>query len=212
MPHPRKFSDIELADRLRQGKRITEIAQEFGVNKASVCRRAKRLKAGIATNSIMHHSDEMAGQQIRANEQIFKINKCANAWLDRFEAMRDRKQEGVIAGIGARITELLPAAEAEEIVRQLAVLIFVEKDVVDQVIKLLAEIRQQMRFLFEVHKDMVDAREFKEFKDSFLAEIGLVNLEVRERIIERLQKLQAMRSSIGWPEAGRFNFEASHAA
>jgi len=212
MPHPRKFTDYELAEKLRQGKSVTEIAQEFGVNKGSVSRRKKQLKNAIATNAVMHHAGEMVSQQIDANEQLLKISRSANAWLDRLEWMRDRRQEEVVAEIITEIIEVLPRAGLKIIAAKVQALGLVWKDVVDQVLKFLAEIRQQLRFLFEVHQKMVDSREFKEFKDSFLAEIGLEKPEVRDRIIARLQKLQAMRSSIGWPEAGRFQFEESNAA
>jgi len=208
----RKFSDQELSEKLKEGKSLTLIAKELGVTKGSVCKRRKKLKAAIATNATMHYADGIVRQQIDANEQLLKISASANTWLDRLENMRDRKQEEIISGISEEIMDLLPGLRGEIIVSRLKALVLIEKDMVDQVLKFLAEIRQQLRFMFEVHEKMVDAREFKEFKDSFLAEIGLEQPEVRDRIIARLQKLQAMRSSIGWPEAGRFTYEAMNAA
>ena len=208
----RKFSDQELSERLLEGKSLTLIAQELGVSKGTVCKRRQKLRGAIARSATMHHADKMVRQQIDANEQLLKISATANTWLDRLERMRERKQEEMIEAICQEISKLVPVEQAGIIIKQLRRLVLIEKDMVDQVVKFLAEIRQQLRFMFEVHEKMVDAREFKEFKDSFLAEIGLEQREVRDRIVGRLQKLQAMRSSIGWPEAGRFTFEASDAS
>jgi hypothetical protein len=205
----RKFTDAELVERLNEGKSLTLIAQELGVSKGTVCKRRQRLRGAVAANATMHFAGDMVRQQIDANEQLLKISSSANTWLDRLESMRDRRQEEVIAGISEEIMELLPGDRGEAIVGRLKSLVLIEKDMVDQVLKFLAEIRQQLRFMFEVHEKMVDAREFKEFKDAFLAELGLEQPEVRDRIVVRLQKMQAMRSTVGWPEAGRFNFEGT---
>lgn len=198
-----------MVEKLEQGKSLTLIAQELGVSKGTVCKRRQRLRGAIATNATMHFAGEMVRQQINANEQLLKISGSANTWLDRLESMRDRKQEEIISSIGEEVMELVPGERGEAICARLKSLVLIEKDMVDQVLKFLAEIRQQLRFMFEVHEKMVDARDFKEFKDSFLAEIGLEKPEVRDRIIARLQKLQAMRSTVGWPEAGRFQFEGT---
>jgi hypothetical protein len=209
MPPERKFSDQELSDKLLEGKSLTQIARELGVSKGSVCKRRQKLRGAIAVNATMHHAGEMVRQQIDANEQLLKISASANTWLDRLEAMRDRKQEEMVEAICQEIAELLPAEPAVIIIKQLQGLVLIEKDMVDQVLKFLAEIRQQLRFMFEVHEKMVDAREFKEFKEAFLGVVGRLNPGARDEIVGELQKFQAMRSSIGWPEAGRFNFEGA---
>jgi hypothetical protein len=213
MPPERKFSDQELAAKLQEGKSLTLIAAELRVSKGTVCKRRQKLRACIVSTATMHHAGEMVRQQIDANQQLLKISASANIWLDRLESMRDRKQEEVIAGICEDVRQFIPGVKGEAIAAQLRSLVLIEKDMVDQVLKFLAEIRQQLRFMFEIHEKMVDAREFKEFKEAFLAEIGLERPETRDRIVARLQKMQAMRSTVGWPEAGRFNFEGeAHAA
>lgn len=207
MSRDRKFSDQTLSEKLLEGKSLTQIAAELGVSKGQVCKRRQKLRGAIARSATMHHADEMVAQQIDANEQLLKISRSANTWLDRLEGMRDRKQEEIIDGISEEIMQFLPGVQGERIVERLRSLVLIEKDMVDQVLKFLAEIRQQLRFMFEVHEKMVDARDFKEFKDAFMAVMGRVNPAAREEMIAELQKFQAMRSSIGWPEAGRFNFQ-----
>lgn len=209
---PRKFSDAELVEKLALGLSLTQAARELGVSKGTVCKRRQRLRGAVASNATMHFAGDMVRQQIDANEQLLKISASANTWLDRLENMRDRKQEQIIGDIAAEILEVLPGERGEAIIKKLGALVLIEKDMVDQVLKFLAEIRQQLRFMFEVHEKMVDAREFKEFKEAFLGVIGRVRPEVRDEVIGELQKFQAMRSTVGWPEAGRFNFGAEHAA
>lgn len=203
----RKFSDQELSEKLLEGKSLTLIARELGVSKGTVCKRRQKLRGAIARTATMHYADGFVRQQIDANEQLLKISASANTWLDRLEGMRDRKQEEIISSISDEVLELLPDERGEHIVSRLKSLVLIEKDMVDQVLKFLAEIRQQLRFMFEVHEKMVDAREFKEFKDAFMGVMGRVNPTARDELIAELQKFQAMRSSIGWPEAGRFNFQ-----
>lgn len=70
----RKYSDFDLAERMRQGKSVQEIADEFGVHRTGVSKRIRALKLAYSKNVTMHHAGQLVQKDLDAIQQLLKIN------------------------------------------------------------------------------------------------------------------------------------------
>ena len=78
----RKFSDLELGERIREGKSVKDIAAEFGVSPRAVYKRAKQLNLNIGKEIMMNQAAVIVKQEINAADQLMKINETSNELLD----------------------------------------------------------------------------------------------------------------------------------
>lgn len=188
MPHPRKFSDFELGERLRQGKGVTEIAREFGVNKGSVSRRINQLKLGFSKNVTLHHAGEIVKKEINAAEQLLKINATANQLLDMLMK--------IVEGVSSK-DEKDRACAFDEL-EHVSELLGGKSGVLDAAIKIKAEIRQQLNLQLNIFQSLYDMEAVAAFQREVLEIIGNVSPAVRDNIVEALSARGSIRSALGW--------------
>lgn len=70
---------------------------------------------------------------------------------------------------------------------------------VDAVLKLVGEVRQQLSLQHEITRTLIDLRVVKEFQETVLEVIGEESPETRRRIIERLKQRRALRATATLP-------------
>jgi len=172
---PRKFSNIELEQLVREGNGVSEAARKLGVSKGTVSKRLKKLNVGITKNVTLHHAGEIVKKEINAAEQLLRINETANALLDRLMK--------VIEGDEEELAKVLP-------------LLGGKGSAIEAAIKIKGEIRQQLKLQLEIFQALYDMQAVAEFQKEVLEAIGEADLETRDRIIRNLQKRSAIRSTL----------------
>ncbi|MBI4961639.1 MAG: hypothetical protein HY913_00025 [Desulfomonile tiedjei] len=180
MPKP-KFSDYDLGERIRQGKKVSEIAAEFGVSVQAIYKRSKRYHLNVSKDVAFHQAAAVNRQHLDWSAQLMKINETANTLLDRLIDVVQAKEQG----------------DRKEKLKDLEPLLG-DKGILDAAVKIKAEIRQQLRLLMDAWKQKYDVEQIDLFQRIVLEEIGKAAPEVREQIIKRLQQECAVTSVMGW--------------
>lgn len=175
------FSDFELGERIRQGKNVKKIAEEFGVSVQSVYKRTKKYNLNISKDIAFHQAAAVNKQQINWSAQLLKINDTANQFLDRL----------------IEVVQAEEGKERDEKLKDIEMLLGNKGSILDAAVKLKAEIRQQLKLLMDAWKQKYDIEQIAGFQRAFLDEVGKVDPGVRERIIARLKLLQA-ETCVGW--------------
>jgi len=176
---PRKFSDIELEQLVREGNGVSQIARLLGVSKGTVSKRLKQLNVGITKNITLHHAGEIVKKEINAAEQLLKINRTANELLDLLMACVNGDEK-----------------TKQKAMEKVAPLLGPKSGPLDAAVKIKAEIRQQLKLQLEIFQALYDMQAVAEFQKEVLEAIGEADLETRDRIIRNLQKRSAIRSTL----------------
>lgn len=160
-----KISIIQLDQLIREGYGVSDIARKLGVSKGCISKRVKALRVGVCKDVVLRSAPEIVDRQIDAMDQLRKINSLINGELDYIE--RNIKN-----------------ATGEN-----------RKELQEQRLKHVAEVRKQLSLLLDIAQALFNAEEIAAFQQSVLEEIGSVSSEVRNAIIERLNKARAIRST-----------------
>jgi hypothetical protein len=173
---PRKFSDIELEQLVREGSGVSQAARVLGVSKGTVSKRLKHLKVSITKNVTLHQAGEIVKKEINALEQLQKINAHANELLDLLMACMDgdeAKREAALKKLGDGV-----------------------KDPKELALKAMQEIRGQLKLQLEIFQTFYDMQGVANFQREVLEAIGDADLETRDRIIRNLKERSAIRSTL----------------
>jgi len=182
----------ELGEQIRAGKNTQEIAEHFGVTDRAIQRNAKKFGLSVTRNAVMHQASRILQQDLDAREQLLKINLSANRLLDMLENQLQQIQ-GVDLGILVDRLEALRAGmngEGEvldEIIAVLKSAVVINPSIIDQLLRIYGEIRQQIALGLKVVVDINEMNWVNEVHKSVLEEIGVESPECKSRIIRRLQ-------------------------
>jgi hypothetical protein len=153
----------------------------------------------------MHESGVMLRQQIDAHEQLLKINEAGNRWLDNLERLLESKQQeqlaGIIAGLKALRRELSEEADITQltlIITRLEKLVVYDLEALDRLLKFLAELRQQTKFIVDSVMKIKEAEESAKTLEIIIEEFGRADPDSQQRILSRLKGLGIMRQAMGW--------------
>lgn len=200
----RKFSDLELGERLRAGNDVKVIAAEFGVSVQAVYKRTKRYKMNISKDIAFHQAAAVNQQQIDWSAQLLKINESGNRWLDNLERLLENKQQETTAGIVVDLEGLreeLPSETAklrlDPLLARLKKLVVYDLEVLDRLPKFIAEIRQQLKLLMDAWKQKYDTEQIAHVQRVILEEIGKESPELNRRIAERIRAIMSVEC-VGW--------------
>lgn len=177
----RKFSDLELGERIREGKSVKDIAAEFGVSPRAVYKRAKQLNLNIGKEIMMNQAAVIVKQEINAADQLMKINETSNELLDLL--IETVQTEG---------------EDQKEKLKKLEPLLGEKASILEALIKIKAEIRQQLRLVMDIWKVKFDAEQIADVQHTIIEEIGAESPECQRRIIERLHKKFEAKFGISW--------------
>jgi transposase-like protein len=177
----RKFSDLELGERIREGKSVKEVAEEFGVTPRAVYKRAKQLKLNIGKEIVMNQAAVIVKQEINAAEQLLKINETSNQLLDLLIEVVQADGE-----------------EQKEKLKKLEPLLGEKASILEALVKIKGEIRQQLRLVMDIWKVKFDTEQIADFQRSVVEEIGAESPALQERILKRLKTNLAAKFGVGW--------------
>ena len=167
-----KISLVQLERLVREGNGVSQIAKKLGVAKGSVSKRLKDLRVGITKDVVLRSAPQIVDRQLNAMDQLKKIN-------------------GMISGELDYIEKNIETATGQE-----------RKDLQEQRLKHVAEVRKQLGLLLEIAQALYNAEEVAAFQQSVLEEIGHAAPEVRDRILQRLNERRAIRSTIALGQPG----------
>jgi len=185
----RKVSDTQVKRAFKKTKSVSETARRLGVTKGTISKRLKSLKIKTSREIQLESAGEIVVKEINAFEQISKINQYANELLDILMCWNRGDPEAI------RVLESqarkIAAGDKEHIVKE-----FKFKDPRELAIKLMAEIRGQLRLQLEIMQSLFDMKAAAEFQQELIQLLGEIDPNVRIEFIRRLQERRAIRRSV----------------
>src|SRR5512139_3744570 len=125
-----KIPRIQLDRLVRYGNGVSDIALKLGVSKGAVSKRLKDLRVGISKDVVLRSAPEIVDRQLNAMDQLKRINGLINNELDYIERN-------------------IESAASEE-----------RKELQEQRLKHVAEIRKQLGLLLDIAQALYDAEEW----------------------------------------------------
>lgn len=185
----RKISNVELEQLVRHGKGVSEIARELGVTKGAVSKRLKKLNVAVSKDVALRSAPQVVERGLNAVEQLQKINKDANEILDLL--MRwNRGDDEALRILECQVRKIRVKGQ------EIPVEEYKMTDPRQLALRAMAEIRNQLKLQLEIFQALYDMQAVAEFQREVLHAIGEVAPDVREKIIHRLQKASALRSTL----------------
>lgn len=187
----KKLSNIELAQLVRDGFGVSEIARKVGLSKGAVSKRLKALNVAVNQRVVLHDAGKVVEKKLDAVAQLQKINDNANELLDLLMRWNRGDEEALQILEGqVRKVRIGKGKDAEEITE------YRMKDPRELALRAMAEIRAQLALQLEIFRSLYDMTAVAEFQKEVLTAIGEVEPDVRDRIIHNLQKARAIRSTL----------------
>jgi AcrR family transcriptional regulator len=184
-----KISNIELEQLVRDGFGVSEIARKVGVSKGTVSKRLKALNVAITKDVTLRHAGEIVEMKLDAIGQLQKINDNANELLDLL--MRwNRGDETALQILESQVRKVKVRGSEEEVTD------YKFKDPRELALKAMAEIRGQLSLQLEIFKSLYDMAAVAEFQKEILEAIQNASPEIRDEIVNNLQKKRVIRSTL----------------
>ena len=190
MPKP-KIDKVKLNQMLRSGKSQRQIAKFFGVTEAAITNAKKRLSISVVKNLVLENAGRVVDKNLNAVEQLQKINDYANELLDLLMRWNRGDKEALQVLESQVATKKVRVGNQEEFVKE-----FRFKDPRELALKAMAEIRGQLKLQLEIFQALYDLKAIEEFQQEVLTAIGEASKDVRDKIINRLNKRRAIRAAI----------------
>lgn len=181
----RKFTDLELGERIREGKTVKEIAAEFGVSPQAVYQRAKQLKMNIGKEIVLNQAAVIVKQEFDAAQQLLKINETSNELLDLLI-------EAVQAG----------GEEQKEKLKKLEPLLGEKASILEALIKIKGEIRQQLRLVMDIWQKKFEFGQLADFQQAIIEELGKESPALQKRVVERIKSRYTAKFGMPWTLSG----------
>lgn len=189
MPEP-KIDKIKLNQMLRSGKPQVEIAQVFGVTESAISKAKKELNVNVVKNVALENAHRVVDKNLNAIEQLQKINDYANDLLDALMKWQ-RGDVDAFRMLENQDMAKTESRDAQQIIKDMYI-----KAPQELMLKVMAEIRGQLKLQMEIFQCLYDMKAVQEFQDEVLTAIGEANRDVRDKIIYNLNKKRAIRSVI----------------
>lgn len=181
---PRRFSDEELMALLRSGKSMTEAAEILGVNVSSVSRRKSRideavakdislLSAGKIVDGIVGHLGRVADLSDKTQELLDLITSIVNAPNEYTDEYREaRRRLNRIVGDKVALSRFY--------------------------VELQAELRQQVRFYFEVAQSITNMKKIQHYQEVVFEAIREADPETAQKIINKLAEVEMVYGALSF--------------
>jgi len=177
----RKFTDYELGELIREGKSPAEIAEKLGVTPRAVYKRAALLKVNAGKEALMSQAEGIIRQDINAAEQLLEINQSTMDLLTTLiEIVRSEGNE------------------QKEKLAKIEYLLGDKTSLLDALVKLKREHREQLRLVMDIWKARFDMVELKAVQDLIIEAVGEEAPECRGRIVKRIRERGSLRFGMPW--------------
>lgn len=188
-----KIDRVKLSQMLRDGKTQRDIAESMGVSEAAISKAKKELNINVVKSVALENAHRVVDKSLNAVDQLQKINGYANELLDLLMRWQRGDDEALqILESQVKMVRVGKGEEAEWVKE------YKFKDPRELALKAMGEIRSQLRLELEIFQTLYDLRAVQEFQQEVLTAIGEVNLDVRRKIINRLQERSALRRAINF--------------
>jgi predicted transcriptional regulator len=184
-----KISNLVLEQLVREGNTVSEIAKKLGVTKGAVSKRLKALDVAITKNVTLRHAGKLVERKIDTLGQLLKINDYANELLDGL--MHSDRKDDPAAQIPKDLVQKICSFDWDDEESD-----FKPRERGELALKAMAEIRSQLKLQLEIFNSLFNLTAAAEFQKEVLESIGSVSKEMRDQIIQNLQKARAIRSNI----------------
>lgn len=202
-----KINLFEMGEMLRAGKITREIAEHFRCTERAVQKRAKKFGLQITKQAMFHQVKDKVRQDLDVREQLLKINDSATRLLNMLEAQLEQDRRGVVDGLKAKLVQFRQVAQEgdvavwgpvlEGVIEEIDQLSITRVSTVEQLLKVQAEIRQQMALVVKVMAELLEAQRVNEVHRIMLEEIGVESAECQGRIVRRLQGSNLLLTAVG---------------
>lgn len=182
--------DLTLLDEMLNVQHKTQAycAEFFGVGRSAITKAKRKLVIATSRSIVAKQAGRVIDKNLNAVDQLQKINKTANDLLDNLVYI----QKGIPDE--CKSIKIDDDGKETEIVNYLLYTALL-KDARELSIKSMAEIRGQLKLQLEIFQCLYDMEAVKEFQQEVLTVIGEVSPDARARIIDRLNKANAVRKS-----------------
>lgn len=176
----RKIDPVKFEELKRKGWAKHKIAKFFNCSRAAVTQYENKLKRGLLVEAA-GVAPQIIAREIRATDQMLKINQKANVLLDSLEVETENDEGKVVMKIADPNLYL----------------------------KTMAEIRNQLRLQMDLLSMLYDAKAVKEFQDTIIEVLDNVearcpkcghkfNSGIKERAVSALRRKNAVRAAVAF--------------
>jgi len=162
-----KINISKLDQLLRSGKNQRQCAQVFGVTESAVSKAKKSLKKNIIRTGSLEKAHDIVENHLDMAGQLRKINGAINTELDKTR-------------------ETASKAKGDDL-----------KNLQEIIIKMSAEVRQQLALQLRIFETWHDLKLFAEFQAEVLRILDQMQPGVRDEAIRKLQEARALRGLAG---------------
>jgi transcription initiation factor TFIIIB Brf1 subunit/transcription initiation factor TFIIB len=191
MPKP-KIDRVKLNQLLKAGKSQREVAQVFGVTEGAISKAKKELNFAVVKNVTLESAHKVVYKNLDAIQQLQRINRVANQFLNELIG-DDKTIDRMVKAVEAVLQYEDEPKKQKAYIRQ--VILQLNKDR-NLALKTCAEIGNQLKIQLDIFKVAWDMETVREFQAEVLSAIAEVSPELRSKIIERLKKSRALRTSV----------------
>lgn len=185
----KKLFTSELLRRVDAGDSYADIAKDHGITRQAVHKRVKELRGKTTKAVVVKKIEQVVDQKLDAVSQLTKINQDANELLDL--CMRWQRGDDEALQILESQIRRIRVGKTDRFVDEFKI-----KDPRELALKAMAEIRNQLKLQLEIYQTLYDMKAVAEFQDAVLTAISEVAPDVRDRIIQTLNKKRAIRSAV----------------
>ncbi|MCF8039885.1 MAG: hypothetical protein K9K79_11280 [Desulfohalobiaceae bacterium] len=158
-------------------------------------KRLKNLDIAYSKDMTLSHAHKSLARHLDTVKQLQKVNDNANELLDQL--MKWNRGDPEALRILESQVRYVKHGDEEEPVRE-----FKFKDPRELALKVMAEIRGQLKLQHEILQSLYNIKSVKEFQEEIIRMIGEAEPEARERLVNRLTRLHPVNSTIGFSQEG----------
>lgn len=191
-----KINDRKLVRLIDGGMSQAEAAREMRVSRQAVNKRLQELRGKTTRVVAAKKIEEMVDRKIDAMAQLSKINNHATWLLDHVMKWVKGDPEAIqVLEKNARLVNIGTKQEPEYVTE------YRFKDPHEIALKVMGEIRGQLKLQLEIFQTLFDMQAVQEFQEEVLGAISDVSPEVRDAIITKLNEKRSIRSAIRFTES-----------
>ena len=173
---------------LRAGRSRSSCAKFFGVTPSAITQAAQNLNIGITQTLASQRGSQIVDESIDGLGQIRKANDAANYLLDLLiawsqgdpQAQKTLERQHRLGRVGAK--------------KSVNSLNF--RDPKELIITVCKEIRGQVKLSLDIYESLYNHRAVEAFQAEVIAAIGEEAPDVRNKIVQRLKEIHAIRSAV----------------
>lgn len=186
-----KLSDKKLLEMVDAGLSLAEIARKQGISRQAVSKRLIELRGKTTRVVAAKKVEQVVEKKLDALDQLHKINTHANELLDL--CMRwQRGDSEAIQILESQMKKVRAGKDSEEY----EVTEFRMKDPREIALRAMAEIRGQLALQLEIFQALFSLQAAEEFQNTVLEVIREVDVNVRDKIVRRLNQRRSVRQAV----------------